>query len=155
MPKVSAGLLMYRIQPDGLEVFLAHPGGPFFKNRDQGHWTIPKGLIEVGEDPLAAAQREFEEETGLMPQPPFWALPQVRYRSSGKYLHAWAFAGEWDPAQGLKSNTFDMEWPPRSGQVQRFPELDRAAWYGLAEAQQKIHPAQWPLVEALRDRVQI
>ena len=144
---------MYRQTAQGLEVFLAHPGGPYFRKRDEGHWTIPKGLIEGEEDSLAAAQREFEEETGLRPQPPFLPLPQVRYRSTGKYLHAWAFEGEWDPAEGIHSNTFEIEWPPKSGKKQPFPEIDRANWFGLEAAERKIHPAQWPLVQALRDEL--
>jgi predicted NUDIX family NTP pyrophosphohydrolase len=149
MPKISAGLLMYRQIATGLEVLLVHPGGPFYVNRDAGHWGIPKGLVEAGEDLALAAIREFEEETGLIPQGPYHALPPVQYRSSRKWVHAWAFAGAWDPSQGIRSNTFEAEWPPRSGQMRTFPEVDRAAWFGVDEAQRMIHPAQWPLVEAL------
>ena len=150
MPKISAGLLMYRRPKTGLEVFLVHPGGPFFRNKDEGHWGIPKGLLEGDEDKLSAAIREFEEETGLKAQPPFYALTPVQYRSSRKWVHAWAFEGEWDPAQGIRSNTFELEWPPKSGQRQTFPEVDQAGWFDLAAAQRKIHPAQWPLVREIR-----
>lgn len=152
MPQLSAGLLMYRYQNDQLQVFLVHPGGPYFRHKDDGHWGIPKGLLEEGEDKLSAAIREFEEETGLRPAPPYLALSPVQYRSTRKWVHAWAFAGEWTPEQGIASNTFRIEWPPRSGQQQDFPEVDRAGWFTVEEAKQKIHPAQWPLVEELTAR---
>ncbi len=150
MPKISAGLLMFRGDATACELLLAHPGGPYFKKRDEGHWTIPKGLVEPEEDYLLAAQREFKEETGLDPQEPFLPLPQVRYRSTGKYLHAWAFRGEWLPEQGFRSNSFDMEWPPRSGKTQTFPEIDRLEWFTEEQAFAKLHPVQHPLIEALK-----
>ena len=152
MPKISAGLLMYRKEgqdKEALEVFLAHPGGPYYVNRDMGHWTIPKGLIEPEEELLAAAIREFEEETGIKPQGPYFSLPMVRYSSSRKYLHAWAFAGKWEEDEGIVSNTFEVEWPPRSGTLQVFPEIDRAAWFSIPEALQKVHPVQVELITSL------
>ncbi len=113
MPKISAGLLMYRIKADAVEVLLAHPGGPFFQNKDDGAWSIPKGEPEPGEELLSAAQREFEEETGLKPAGPFLPLAPVQQKG-GKIVHGWAFAGDCDPG-ALRSNAFTMEWPPRSG----------------------------------------
>lgn len=145
MPKISAGLLMYRIRNSELEILLVHPGGPFFQNKDHGAWSIPKGEIEPGEDLLSAAQREFAEETGFKASPPFIALSPITQKG-GKVVHAWAFAGDCDPAQ-LRSNTFTLEWPPRSGRVQEFPEVDRAEWFGITEAEQKIKAAQIPLLD--------
>lgn len=140
--KQSAGLLMYRRREGALEVLLVHPGGPFWARRDDGAWTIPKGEIDRvnGEEPLATACREFREETGLTPQGPFVALAPVRQKG-GKVVHAWAFAGDCDPA-ALTSNLFTMEWPPRSGVFASFPEVDRAAFFGVAEARRKLNPAQ-------------
>lgn len=156
MPKISAGLLMYRRSAspnNSVDLFLAHPGGPYYRKRDEGHWTIPKGLIEPEEDYLTAAIREFEEETGIKPFGPFLSLPMVRYRSTGKYLHAWAFEGDWHPSQGIVSNTFEVEWPPKSGKLESFPEIDRAEWFSIEEAEAKLHPVQWPLVEALKEEI--
>ena len=147
MPRVSAGLLMYRLQGGRLEALLVHPGGPFFAKKDDGAWTIPKGEVEPDEDLLTAARREFKEETGFKPAPPFIELTPIRQKG-GKIVHAWAFAGEADPLQ-LRSNTFKLEWPPRSGQVQEFPEMDRAGWFDLDEARRKIKAAQIPLLEEL------
>jgi predicted NUDIX family NTP pyrophosphohydrolase len=147
MPRVSAGLLMYRVRHGRLEVLLVHPGGPFFEKKDDGAWTVPKGEIEPNEDLLTAAQREFEEETGFKPAPPFFALPPITQKG-GKVVQAWAFAGDADPSQ-LRSNTFKLEWPPRSGQMQEFPEMDRAGWFDLGEAKRKIKAAQIPLLEEL------
>ena len=142
----SAGLLMFRRRGGELEVLLAHPGGPFFARKDAGVWTIPKG--EIGdEDALAAAQREFTEETGLTAAGPFLSLGEIRQKS-GKRVAAWAFEGDCDPA-AIRSNTFTIEWPPRSGQMREFPEVDRAAWLSLATAQEKINPAQTALLDAL------
>lgn len=139
---------MYRLQGDGrLEVLLAHPGGPFWRNRDAGAWSLPKGEYEESEAPLDAARREFEEETGVTPSPPFAPLGEV-VQKSGKHIAAWAFAGDFDPAQ-LRCNTFEIEWPPRSGKRQSFPEIDRVEWLGLAEARRKIIPAQAVLLERL------
>ncbi len=130
-----------------LEVLLAHPGGPFWRARDEGAWTLPKGGYDDTEEALAAARREFTEETGLVAQPPFAPLGEA-VQKSGKRVQAWAVAGDCDPAQ-LCSNTFEMEWPPRSGRMQSFPEIDRIAWFGLAEARRKIIPAQAVLLNRL------
>ncbi|MES2999841.1 MAG: NUDIX domain-containing protein [Pseudomonadota bacterium] len=137
----SAGLLMYRRIAGGtIEVLLAHPGGPYWRNKDAGAWTIPKGEFEAPEEALAAAQREFLEETGIAPQPPFEAIGEIRQKG-GKRIQAWAFEGDADPA-GLQSNEFEMEWPPRSGKLQRFPEVDAIAWFSPDEARLKMNPAQ-------------
>lgn len=145
MPRVSAGLLMYRIHDGKLQVLLAHPGGPLFKNKDDGHWTIPKGEIESGEDMLEAAKREFAEETGVTPTGPFTELTPIKQKG-GKIVHAWAFRGDCDPAE-IVSNTFTMEWPPKSGRQMEFPEMDRAEFFDVAAASRKIKAAQMPLVE--------
>jgi predicted NUDIX family NTP pyrophosphohydrolase len=135
-PTQSAGLLLYRRKANGVEVLLGHPGGPFWRNKDVGSWSIPKGLIAEGEASLAAAKREFTEETGHRPHGKFLPLGEAR-QPGGKLVHVWAVEGNWDAAS-LKSNTFEMEWPPRSGRRQSFPELDRAEWFDLAEARPKI-----------------
>jgi predicted NUDIX family NTP pyrophosphohydrolase len=132
----SAGLLLYRRNGNGVEVLLGHPGGPFWRNKDLGFWSIPKGLIAEGEKPLAAARREFTEETGHRPRGKSLPLGEAR-QPGGKLVQAWAVEGDWDAAL-LKSNMFEMEWPPRSGRRHSFPELDRAEWFDLAEAQTKI-----------------
>jgi predicted NUDIX family NTP pyrophosphohydrolase len=143
---------MYRVRRDGeLEFLLAHPGGPFWKSRQAGAWTIPKGEIEPEEDPLAAAQREFAEETGFVPQGNFIELTPIRQKS-GKWVHAWAFEGDCDPSS-IRSNTFKMEWPPGSGRFEDCPEVDRAGFFGLGEAREKINPAQIPLLEELAGKV--
>ena len=147
MPKLSGGLLMYRVNGGALQVLLVHPGGPFFQNQDDGAWSIPKGEPGAGEELLDAAQREFAEETGLKASPPFIELSPITQKG-GKVVQAWAFAGDCDPGQ-LRSNTFTLEWPPRSGRVQEFPEIDRAGWFDLAEARRKIKAAQIPLLEEL------
>ena len=149
MPELSAGLLLYRRRHSGLEVLLVHPGGPYNARRDAGAWSIPKGLIEAGEGDLDAAIREFEEETGLRPDGPFRPLPPVRY-TNGKLVRAWAVEGDCDPS-AITSNTFEIEWPPRSGQVQSFAEVDRAAFFSPEEARRVILPAQEPLLDALLD----
>ena len=139
---------MYRHGPGGeLEVLLAHPGGPFWRSRDEGAWTLPKGEYEDPEEPLAAAQREFTEETGVAPAGPFVPLGEVVQRS-GKRIEAWAFAGDFDPA-GLRCNTFEIEWPPRSGRRQRFPEIDRVSWFPVPQARRAMNPAQAELLERL------
>jgi predicted NUDIX family NTP pyrophosphohydrolase len=140
--KISAGLLMYRRTQQGeLEVLLAHQGGPFFAKRDDGFWTLPKGEIEPGEEPLACAIREFREETGIVPEAArYLELGEVRQRG-GKVVHAWAFEGDWQQ-QALQGNTFELEWPPRSGRVQSYPEIDRAEFFSLASAARKMNAAQ-------------
>ena len=147
MPKQSAGLLMYRRRGGVLEVFLVHPGGPFYAAKDEGVWSIPKGEFSAGEDPLTAALREFTEETGFEAEGPFRALTPVQQRS-GKVVHAWAVEGDVD-AGAIRSNTFAMEWPPKSGRQKDFPEADRAGWFTAPEAKGKLLPAQIPLLEEL------
>jgi predicted NUDIX family NTP pyrophosphohydrolase len=147
MPRVSAGLLMFRRKGDAPQVLLAHPGGPLWAKKDLGAWTIPKGEGAPDEDLLATARREFEEETGFRPQGPFHPLGRVKQKS-GKVVHAWAFEGDVGPA-ALRSNTFSMEWPPRSGQRHDFPEVDRAEFFDIAEARRRINPAQAELLDAL------
>jgi predicted NUDIX family NTP pyrophosphohydrolase len=143
--KTSAGILLYRRGPAGVEVLLVHPGGPYFLKRELGAWSIPKGEVAPGEDALEAARREFEEETGRAPAGPFARLGAA-LQKGGKRVVAFAAEGDFDPAS-LRSNTFALEWPPRSGRVREFPEVDRAAWFGLAEARRFIHPAQLPLLD--------
>lgn len=151
MAVVSAGLLLYRLSGGKPEVLLVHPGGPFWQRKDLGSWSIPKGEVRAGEEPLAAACREFTEETGFPAEGDACPLGEVRQRS-GKRVHAWAMRGEADPAL-LESNTFELEWPPRSGRVQTFPEVDRAAWFDLDEARRRILPAQAPLLDMLAARL--
>jgi len=143
---------MYRRQGNRLEVLLMHPGGPFWARKDLGAWSIPKGEYEDGEEPLRAAVREFIEETGLEPRGSFLELAPVRQKG-GKIVSAWAFEGDCDPGS-LRSNTFSLEWPPRSGRMKEFPEVDRAAWYDLDEAREKILPSQIPFLEELVLRLQ-
>jgi predicted NUDIX family NTP pyrophosphohydrolase len=146
--KKSAGLLMYRRSGDGTpQVLLAHPGGPFWRARDDEAWTIPKGEYEAPEEPLAAARREFNEETGFEAAPPFLPLGEI-VQKSGKRITAWAVEGDCDPVQ-LRCNTFEMEWPPRSGRRQSYPELDRVGWFSRDEARRKIIPAQRALIDRL------
>jgi len=149
--QVSAGLLVYRRKPDGVEVLLAHPGGPFWAKKDAGAWTIPKGLVEQTDDVLATAQREFTEETGFVPHGPFLPLSPVK-QTSGKIVHAFACEDDFDPKQ-LTSNMFELEWPPRSGRVQRFPEVDRAAWFDLAAAMDRIIAYQRPFLAELQQKL--
>ena len=151
MPKTSAGLLLYRIHNCALEFLLVHPGGPFWKYKDAGAWTIPKGEIDDNEEPLTAAIREFEEEIGFEPTGPFVELTPVKQKG-GKIVQAWAFAGDCDPTQ-IKSNTFSMEWPPKSGKQAEFPEVDRAEFFSVEAAKTKINPGQIPLLEELQRRV--
>ncbi len=151
MKKASAGLLLYRRAAGGLQVMLVHPGGPYWARKDLGAWSIPKGEIEPGEEPLAAARREFEEETGARVEGEFVPLEPVRLRS-GKLIQAWAVRADFDPA-ALRSNQFTMEWPPRSGEQRSFPEADRAGWFGIDEAREKIHPGQAPLLDSLLVRL--
>jgi predicted NUDIX family NTP pyrophosphohydrolase len=147
VPVVSAGLLLYRRTGDTLEVLLVHPGGPFWRRKDLGAWTIPKGEVAGQETLIDTARREFLEETGVAIAAPASPLGHVRM-SSGKLVHAFAVAGDLDPAH-VRSNTFDMEWPRGSGRRQTYPEVDRAGWFDLDEARRRILPAQVPLLDAL------
>ena len=142
----SAGILLYR-RRDGIEVLLVHPGGPFWRKKDLGAWSIPKGEYVQGEDPLAVAKREFEEETGASVTGDVLALGEVVQRG-GKRVTAFGLEGDLDPT-ALRSNAFEMEWPPRSGRRQSFPEIDRAEWFSPEDAQQKILPAQRPFIARL------
>jgi predicted NUDIX family NTP pyrophosphohydrolase len=146
-PNVSAGLLLYRRVNNGLEVFLAHPGGPFWKGREDGVWTIPKGIVEAGEEPLAAAIREFREETGLEPAGPYLELGTVRQKA-GKVVHAWAWEGDADPGS-VRSNQARVEWPRGSGRWIAYPEVDRCGWFDAAVAKRYINQAQAELIERL------
>ena len=151
MPKRSAGLLLYKIEAGTVRVLLVHPGGPFWRNKDEGVWSIPKGEIEAGEDALAAARREFREETGHDADGDALALTPVR-QAGGKIVEAWAVAGDLDTSR-IVSNSFATEWPPRSGRTQSFPEIDRAEWFGLAEARERINKGQAPLLDELEARL--
>ena len=148
--KQSAGLLVYRETDAGVEVFLVHPGGPYFAKKDDGVWSIPKGEFD-DEDSLTAARREFEEETGQKIAGDFFALTPIKQKG-GKIVYAWAVEADID-ADAIKSNTFEMEWPPRSGKTARFPEIDRAAWFNPETAKQKINPAQAALITELMTRI--
>ena len=148
MGKTSAGLLMYRRRHERIEVFLVHPGGPFWSKKDVGAWSIPKGEYLPDEDPLSAAKREFTEETGLQPGKEFIDLTPAK-QAGGKVVRAWACEGDADPTD-ITSNTFSMEWPLRSGQQQTFPEIDRAAWFPIEEATQRILKGQIPLLVELQ-----
>jgi len=145
--RVSGGLLMYRIYVGNVEVLLAHPGGPFFKNKDDGVWTIPKGEMEPEEDFFGAALREFREEVGVVPEGPFIALTPVKQKA-GKIVHAWAFRGDCNPVECV-SNMFSMEWPPHSGRQMEFPEIDYAQFFDIAAARRKINAGQLPLIDEL------
>jgi predicted NUDIX family NTP pyrophosphohydrolase len=147
MPEISAGLLLYRRRDSGTEVFLVHPGGPYWARKDEGAWSLPKGLVDAGEDQLACARREFREETGFDAQ----AFGRERDLGtfklpSGKRLHAWAVEGDCNP-EALSSNLFEMEWPPKSGRTARFPEVDRGGWFEQAAALLKIGKGQRPVLE--------
>lgn len=144
---VSAGLLLFRRTGSSIEVFLAHPGGPFWARRDVGAWTIPKGVVDEGEELLDAARREFREETGIIAQPPFIPLGSVKQKS-GKTVHAWAWEGDADPDR-IVSNTAQAEWPRGSGRLVTFPEVDRCAWFDMNVARTKINPAQSEFLKRL------
>ncbi|NIV71373.1 MAG: NUDIX domain-containing protein [Calditrichae bacterium] len=149
MPKQSAGILMYRYRNDEIQVFLVHPGGPFWAKKDDGAWSIPKGEYSADEDALETAKREFEEETGFTLQGKFQELPEIKQKG-GKLVKAWVVKGDCDP-QKIRSNTFKMKWPPRSGREQEFPEIDKAEWFSLATARQKILKSQAPLLDLLEE----
>jgi predicted NUDIX family NTP pyrophosphohydrolase len=148
MPKRSAGLLLYRRSKGALEVFLIHPGGPYWAKKDRGAWAIPKGEYKKSDDPLAAAKREFQEETGFMAAGEFLDLGSIR-QASGKIVTAWAFEGDCEPAE-LVSNTCEVEWPPHSGRLMEIPEVDQGRWFGMMEARESIRGDQ----ELLLDRLQ-
>ena len=146
VPQVSAGILLYRRTNTGTEVFLVHPGGPYWARKDEGAWSIPKGLVGAGEEELACARREFREETGF-DAPAGSERPLGGFRlPSGKRLEVWAVGGDWDPA-ALRSNLFEMEWPPRSGRTAQFPEVDRGGWFDESGALRKIAPGQRLVLE--------
>ena len=147
--RLSAGLLAYRRRGGAIEVFLVHPGGPFWAARDQGAWQIPKGMVEPGEEPSEAARREFSEETGHAPSGVLQPLGRIR-QAGGKWVEAFALAAEIDP-DAIASNRFDLEWPPRSGVVQSFPEIDRAQWLAIAAARTAMLASQVPLLDRLED----
>lgn len=151
MSKKSAGLLPYRRRQGRVEVFLVHPGGPLWAKKDQGAWSIAKGEYGADEDPLTAARREFQEETGFAARGEVFPLTPRR-QASGKIISVWAIEMDLDPT-ALRSNTFQLIWPPQAGQVQEFPEVDRAAWFDLATAQEKIHPGQRGFLEELATRL--
>jgi predicted NUDIX family NTP pyrophosphohydrolase len=151
MPKQSAGLLMYRLRESLVEVFLVHPGGPFWAKKDAGAWSIPKGEYAAGEDPLDAARREFAEETGFEPRGEFIPLGTIR-QAGGKLVSVWAVEGDCDPAQ-VKSNLCTIEWPPRSGRKMEIPEVDRAGWFSVDEAREKILKSQGPVLDLLVARL--
>ena len=148
--KVSAGLLMFRRRNDVLEVLLVHPGGPFFARKDDGAWSIPKGELEPGEDLLARAQVEFAEEVGIEPRGDWKALGSIQQRG-GKVVHAWAFEGDLEDSFQLRSNTFEVEWPPGSGRRGKFPEVDQAVFFPEEMARRKINPAQVALLDRLKE----
>ena len=149
MPQRSAGILLYRMTAAGREVFLVHPGGPFWAKKDASAWSIPKGLTDEAEDPLESAKREFLEETGCLPEGNFIPLGDF---SSGKIVSAWAVEGDFDPEK-FRSNLFEMEWPSKSGRMQEFPEADRAGWFGLDEARAKIVKGQVAILDALAENL--
>jgi predicted NUDIX family NTP pyrophosphohydrolase len=152
MPRTSAGILLYRFRPAGPEVLLGHMGGPFWAKKDDGGWSIPKGEHGPDEDPLAVARREFEEELGRpVPAQELVALGTQKV-TSGKVLAVWAGEGDLDVTAAV-SNTFELEWPPRSGRMQEFPEIDRADWFGLDAARSKLVTGQVPFLDRLRDRI--
>ncbi len=150
MPQeTSAGIMMYRISEETFSVLLVHPGGPFFKNKDDGYWSIPKGLPERKEELLDTAVREFEEETGIKPSGEFLPLGSVKQKN-GKTVYAWAVENKDDSAVKISSNTFEMEWPPKSGKIQQFPEADRGEYFGEQEARHKINEAQTEFITRLK-----
>ncbi|MGC9959724.1 NUDIX domain-containing protein [Roseiarcus sp.] len=151
MAKISAGVLLFRRRPAGVEVMLVHPGGPFWARKDAGAWSIPKGLVNEGEDWLAAAKREFQEETGMAIEGECLDLGAHK-QPGGKTIAAFAHAGDFDPAS-LTSNAFSIEWPPHSGRTAEFPEVDRAAWYSIDEAMEKAAPGQRPIIAALAEKL--
>lgn len=153
MARQSAGILLYRIKSDGLQVFLVHPGGPFWKNKNEGAWSVPKGEFLDDEDALLAARREFQEETSQAIDGDFIKLNPVKQKS-GKIIHAWAVEGDIDESS-IVSNTFPLEWPPKSGKMIDVPEIDKAEWFNVVTAKQKINPAQAALIDELVDLINL
>jgi len=151
MPQKSAGILLYKIENKILKIFLVHPGGPFWAKKDDGAWSIPKGEFDDGEDPLGAAKREFEEETGIKISGEFLELNPIKQKS-GKIVYAWAVEGDVDVSK-IKSNEFEIEWPPKSGKMKSFPEIDKAAWFNSNEARKKIIEAQSSLIRELETMI--
>jgi predicted NUDIX family NTP pyrophosphohydrolase len=151
MASQSAGILLYRVIDTHIEFFLVHPGGPFWQKKDLGAWTIPKGEFTAAENALAAAKREFEEETGLTLTGDFIKLSPVKQKA-GKLIHAWALEGDID-ASSISSNTFNLEWPPKSGKWKEFPEVDKAEWFALDMAKEKINPAQASFIDELLQKL--
>lgn len=149
--RISAGILLYRVRDEALEVFLVHPGGPYWQRKDAGAWSIPKGELDDEADPLATAQREFHEETGSRASGEFLPLAPLK-QPGGKIVHAWAVQGDIDP-RSIASNTFSMEWPPRSGKQQEFPEADRGDWFTIDAAKEKISIGQRGFLDQLQDRI--
>jgi len=152
MAKLSAGILVYRKRKKEIEIFLCHPGGPFYKSKDNGVWTIPKGEFDETEEAFVAAKREFEEETGQKVSGNFTPMKPVRYKDGRKIVYAWAVEGDVDTAN-IRSNTFSLEWPPKSGKYIETPEVDRAAWFTIEVARQKILPSLFPLLEDLVENI--
>jgi predicted NUDIX family NTP pyrophosphohydrolase len=153
MPKVSAGILLYRYYENALQVLLVHLGGPYWVNKDQGAWSIPKGLCESEENLLQTAQREFEEETGFAVNGDFINLGELK-QPSGKIIYAWALEGDFDTDK-IKSNTFSIEWPKGSGRIQEFPEVDKGSWFKLETARQKIFKGQQPFLDGLLEKLNL
>ncbi|MGB3183118.1 MAG: NUDIX domain-containing protein [Cyclobacteriaceae bacterium] len=147
----SAGILLYKIENSSYRFLLVHPGGPYFRKKDKGWWTIPKGEPEEGEELIETAKREMEEETGIVVSDPT-PLGSIKQKG-GKTVHAWAASGDWEPEEGLPENTFEIEWPPRSGKKQAFPEVDKAAWFTLDEAKDHINKAQIELLIRLVEKL--
>ena len=152
MPKLSAGILVYRSKNKKIEVFLCHPGGPFYKNKDNGVWTIPKGEFDENEEPIVAAKREFKEETGQEIRGDFTSMKPIRYKDGRKIVYAWAVEGEINAAD-IRSNTFPLEWPPKSGKYIEVPEVDKGDWFTIEKARQKILPSLSPLLEDLIENI--
>jgi predicted NUDIX family NTP pyrophosphohydrolase len=153
MANQSAGILLFRVKNKELQIFLVHPGGPFWQKKDIGAWSIPKGEFSQDEDALTAAKREFDEETGSTISGDFIELTPVKQKA-GKYIYAWAIKGDIDPAT-ITCNSFSMEWPPKSGKRQQFPEVDKAGWFNVQVAKEKINPAQTLLIEELQNKVEV
>ena len=152
MPKLSAGILVYREKNKEVEVFLCHPGGPFYRNKDNSVWTIPKGEFDEKEEPFSAAKREFEEETGQEINGNFIEMKPVKYKDGRKIVYAWAVEGDVDTTN-IKSNTFPLEWPPKSGKYIETPEVDKGEWFTIEMAKQKILPSLSPLLEDLIENI--